>query len=375
MIRKIVVFGLIIVGLYFVVNIYEKEEKKEESTLPTYVAYKVKRSDLDNYVEASGIVEAKDEKKIFVDKSLKVKELYFEEGDYVKKDELIIIFDDEERNSILRNIEKQELEIKKLKRDYKNSKALFDLGGSSLNEIEDLEYDIRTAELSLDEYQEELEKTVEEIRSPFEGTITSMVAELNYRVNTEEELLEIADLSNIVITADVPEYDISNVKIGQMVRIKPEVFEKKKTIMGKVTEIANISTESDSSSQAYVEVTIELESSEFKFLPGFTADVEIVYQNKENTIFVPRTAVFSKDERNYIYIINEENVISSKEVELGISNKETIEIVKGLEGNENIIEMADKNLEEGTKINIGMKEITVGDSDNMGPGPGGGRGR
>jgi RND family efflux transporter MFP subunit len=375
MIRKIVVFGLIIVGFYFVVNIYEKEEKKEDNTLPTYVSYKVKRSDLDNYVEASGVVEAKDEKKIFIDKSLKVKELYFEEGDYVKKDELIMVFDDEERNSILRNIEKQEIEIKKLKRDYENSKALFDLGGSSLNEIEDLEYDIRTAELSLDEYQEELEKTIEEIRSPFEGTITSMVAEQNYRVNTEEELLEIADLSNIVITADVPEYDISNVKIGQSVRVKPEVFEKKKTLMGKVVEIANISTESDSSSQAYVEVTIELESSEFKFLPGFTADVEIVYQNKKDTIFVPRTAVLSKNEKNYVYIIDKENVILMKEVELGISNKETIEIVKGLEGNEDIIEMADKNLEEGTKINIGMKEIKLGDSDNMGPGPGGGRGR
>lgn len=375
MIRKIVVFGLIIVGLYFVVNIYEKEEKKEESMMPTYVAYQVKRSDLDNYVEASGVVEAKDEKKIFIDKSLKVKELYFEEGDYVKKDELIMIFDDEERNSILRNIEKQELELKKLNRDYANSKALFDLGGSSLNEIEDLEYDIRTAELNLDEYKEELEKTIEEIRSPFEGTITSMVAEQNYRVNTEEELLEIADLSNIIITADVPEYDISNVKIGQMVRVKPEVFEKKKTLMGKIVEIANISTESDSSSQAYVEVSIALEDSEFKFLPGFTADVEIVYQSKKDTIFVPRTAVLSKDEKTYVYIIDKENIISMKEVELGISNKETIEIVKGLEGNENIIEMADKNLEEGTKINIGMKEITLGSSDNMGPGPGGGRGR
>lgn len=370
MIRKIIIFIIITTGLYFIFTNYSKENKENESNIPSYISYKVKRSDLDNYVEASGVLEAEDEKKIFIDKSLKVKNLYFEEGDYVKKGELIMTFDEEERNSILRKIEKEELEIKKLERDYKNSKSLYDLGGSTLNEIEDLEYDIRKSELNLEEYKEELEKTIEEIRSPFEGTITSMIAEQNYRVNTEEELFEIADLSNIVINADVAEYDINNIKKGQLVRIKPEILEKKETIFGKVSNIANISNTQDDSSEAYVEVTIELDKHTLNFLPGFTADVEIVYQNKKDTIFVPRTAVISENNKNYVYIIDEKNIVHLKEVQLGISNKSNIEIIEGLEGNENIIEIADMNLEDGSQIRTEIKGVKTGDMENMGPGGG-----
>lgn len=357
MIKKI---GILAVITILAAAFYISYNKKEKVELPSYSGYKVKVSDLDNYIEASGIVEAKSTKSIYVDKPLKVKNLYFQEGDYIKKGDLIMTFDDEERNAILRNIEKQELKIKKLERDCKNAEELYELGGSTKVEIEDLKYDIRVEGLALEEYREELSKTVEEIRSPFEGTIISMTAEENYRVNTQEELLEIADLSDIKITAQVAEYDINNVKTGQEVRVKPEMFEKKKTLKGRVAAIANISTDSTSDSEAYVEVTIELEGNDNNFLPGFTTDVEIVYQSKKDTIFVPRSALVSQGDMIYVYRVNDENRVSKRTVETGITNKENIEILSGLRDGEKILLNVDKGLEEGAKVNLTPAKVKSG---------------
>jgi len=357
--KKLVIFIIVLIlGSYFTYRTFYKN-KNNESSLPAYIAYEVKVSDFENYIEAEGKVEAKNTRKIFVDKALKVKELFFDVGDFIKEGELIMTFDEEERNKLLRNIERENLDLKLLQRDLVHLKELYNLGGSTKVDIEDLNVNIRKKEINLAEYQEELDKTVQEIRSPFEGTIISMIAEENYRVKTETELFEITDLSEIIIKALVPEYDIRNIKLGQSVRIKPEVFEKQRTFMGKVSKIANLSTNSSNSStnESYIEVEIEIFNISKQLLPGFNADVEIIYQSQENAMFVPRSAVINQNNKNYVFIIDENNIVSLQEVELGITNKENIEIIKGLENKEKIVSNPDKTLKEGTKIEITKASI------------------
>lgn len=338
---------------YFTYRTFYKDRQKEGS-LAEYTAYEIKIANFENFIEIEGKVEAKNTRKIFVDKSLKVKDLFFDVGDFIREGELIMTFDEEERNRLLRNLERESLELNLLKRDLSHLKKLYNLGGSPRIDIENLKVNIRKKEINLAEYQEELDKTVQEIRSPFEGTIISMIAEENYRVKTEKELFEITDLSEILIKALVPEYDIRNIKVGQSVRIKPEVFEKQKTFMGKVSKIANLSTSSGSSSgnESFVEVEIEIFDVSKELLPGFNADVEIIYQEKENTIFVPRSAVINKDNQNYVFIISKDNFIEKRKVKLGITNRGNIEITKGLLNKEQIISNPDKILEDGQRVNI-----------------------
>lgn len=378
--KKLVIFIIVLIlGSYFTYRTFYKN-KNNESSLPAYIAYEVKVSDFENYIEAEGKVEAKNTRKMFVDKALKVKELFFDVGDFIKEGELIMTFDEEERNKLLRNIERENLDLKLLQRDLVHLKELYNLGGSTKVDIEDLNVNIRKKEINLAEYQEELDKTVQEIRSPFEGTIISMIAEENYRVKTETELFEITDLSEIIIKALVPEYDIRNIKLGQSVRIKPEVFEKQRTFMGKVSKIANLSTNSSNSStnESYIEVEIEIFNISKQLLPGFNANVEIIYQSQENAMFVPRSAVINQNNKNYVFVIDENNSVTLQEVELGITNKENIEIIKGLENKEKIVSNPDKTLKEGTKIEITKASIknstkTKTTSTLMGS-PGGGAG-
>ena len=126
-------------------------------------------------------------------------------------------FDETERNNIERNLEREKLALSKLKRDYNVEKELYKIGGSSANSVKELEEEIRKVEINIEEYEEDLAKTAEKILSPVSGTITSLTAQENYLVDTDSPLMEIADLSDIKIVLEVPEYD------DQVVMIETEL--------------------------------------------------------------------------------------------------------------------------------------------------------
>lgn len=184
------------------------------------------------YIDVDGNVEANDTKKVFVDKKLKVDEVFVQQGDYVEKGQLLMTFDETERNNIMRKLEREKLSLAKLKRNLLVEKELNKIGGSSDNYVKDLEEEVRKSEINIEEYMEDLAKTAEKIESPVSGTITSLTAQENYLVDTDSPLLEIADLSDIKIVLEVAEYDVRDIKLGQSLIIKPEVFEKKNLLQG-----------------------------------------------------------------------------------------------------------------------------------------------
>lgn len=83
-------------------------------------------------------------------------------------------------------------------------------------------------------------------------------------------VLQLIDASSIVISAEVDEEFIKNVKLNEIVKIVPD-FNKSLSLKGKVTQISNVAIESDGKRIIKVEVKPEDPNSLLK--PGYTADV------------------------------------------------------------------------------------------------------
>lgn len=356
---KKMIFIIIIILLAALAFFLYKKNLRSEDTKRSYSAYKIEKTDFEKIVEADGIMEARDTKLVYADKSLKVENLFYDEGDYVKKGEVIMTFDPEDKNTVIREMKKEEINLKKLKRDLKNSKELLAIGGSSKTEVEDFEFDIETSLLEIEEYKEELSKMLDEIKSPFDGTIISMVAEENYRVNTEVELFEIADLSDIIVVAEVPEYSINGVELGQNVRIAPESY--KKSFQGTISKISTLSTAtgSDNSAsddtEAYVEVEITMKEVPKQLRPGFNVNVEIITSVNKDSIAVPRTSVLQDGDKYYVFQLNPDFTITKKYINI-IMNSSSVLLVEGLDNNVKILRDPDQTLTEGTEVKIGTAD-------------------
>jgi RND family efflux transporter MFP subunit len=360
--KTIIIIAIFLLGITGF--IFYKRTILSEETKRSYSVYKVKRSDFEKIVEADGIIEARDTKLVYADRNLKVDKVYYSEGDYVKIGETIMTFDAEDKNTVIRNLKKEEIALKKLQRDLENKRELFKIGGASKVEVENLQFDIETSLLKIDDFKEELSKMLDEIKSPFNGTIISMIAEENYRVNTEVELFEIADLSDMIIMAEVPEYSINEVSVGQPVRIAPEAY--KELFEGRISKISTLSTattsnssnqssSSSSSTEAYVEVEITLENIPAQLRPGFNVKVEIISYVDKDSISIPRISVLEDKKGFYVFELQSDSTVKKKYIDLKTNNSSIVS-VEGLDENITILKDPDQVLLEGTKVKIGVND-------------------
>jgi len=379
--KKIIV-GLMVILVIGAGSYYYKNNSKTQESSSKYEVFKVNKSTFKKVVEVDGVVKAMDTKLVYADRPLKVDEVFYSAGDYVKKGEVIMTFDPEDKNTVTRNLKKEKITLKKLERDLKNSKSLFEVGGSSQVEIENIEFEIEKSRLNIEGLEEELAKMLDKIKSPFNGTIISMIAEANYRVNTEVELFEVADLSNLIVVADVPEYSIQGVKLGQEVIIKPDAYDDK--FHGIVTKISTLSsaTASTSSSnssstttntEAYVEVEITIENLPKELRPGFNASVDIVTTSIPNAITIPRSSVLEDEKGYYVFVLNDENEIRKNYIKIKDSNKNSI-IVNNLRDNISILKNPNIALNGDEQIQVGGNGEGSGNGQGQGRGQGKGQG-
>ncbi|EHO18748.1 efflux transporter, RND family, MFP subunit [Fusobacterium necrophorum subsp. funduliforme 1_1_36S] len=289
---------------------------------------------------------------VFVDKPLKVKEIFVKEGDYVEKGQILMTFDDLSKNKLLRSMEKEKLQLQKLRRNYEIEMSLEKIGGASLNSLKDMREEIRLHELSLEELNEDFRKTASEILSPANGTISSLTAQENYLVNTDSPLLKIADLSNIKIVLEIPEYNVRYLKLGEKLSLAPEIFEEKESFSGEIIRIGKIAKVSSITSENILEVEVKpLEEIPY-IVPGFKVSARIQLQGdkEEKRILIPKTALLEENGSFYVFLVGEEQKVSKIVVEAEILSGKEAAILKGLKEGDIIISNPDVSLKEGDRI-------------------------
>lgn len=371
--KRYIAAGLIGVALLggWIVN---TKKTRARGMVNSYRIYTAASGRLEKSIEADGVVEARDTKLVYADRSLKVDDVIYKEGDYVKEGEVIMTFDPEDKNKLTRELRKEELNLRKLRRDLINARELHGAGGMSRVEMEDIEFDIEESLINIEDYEEELSKMLDSIRSPFDGTIISMIAEENYRVNTEVELFEMANLSDIIIMAEVPEYNIEGILEGQKAIVRLDAYES--PFEGEVIKISTLSTATSSkndsntsnTTEAFVEVEIAVKDLPEGVRPGFNSKVSIITSETEGAVSVPRTALLEDKSGKYLFTVDEGNIAMKYPVTTGINSGRLVEVTN-LDAGTRVVLDPDKNIKEGDLISLNTDNVNR--TPNRGSGNGG----
>jgi HlyD family secretion protein len=136
---------------------------------------------------------------------------------------------------------------------------------------------------------------------------------------------------------------VARIAAGQQVRIALDALPDKQ-LTGTVSNIDPLATKSDKGTNTY-KVTVAIESSDPAVRPGMTAAAQIVTQRKENVVLVPRRAVQSENGKSFVLIptaglpdrATGTPANERREVTLGLSNSEYIEIAGGLKAGESVL--------------------------------------
>ena len=271
--------------------------------------------------------------------------------------------------------------------DYQLAEANYKIAEQDLNSakqsVKAAEYSVQSAEASVKEANENLGFT--KIKAPMSGIVSKLDVEKGERVvGTSQmagtEMLRIADLNQMEVRVDVNENDIVRVNLQDTVIIDVDSYayldKKFKGIVTAIANTANPKVSADAVTEFEVRIRILNDSfqdlrktSKSPFRPGMTASVEIITETKENVLSIPLGAVTTRsaeqvneeedtsdrgDKLLEVVFINENGTAKLVEVKTGISDFENIEILSGIDGDEEIIVgpflAVSKNLDDGDYI-------------------------
>lgn len=350
-------------------------------------------------ISANGRVQPVLEVKIAPEVSGEIVELPIKEGDYVHKGQLLVRIKPDTYVSVKERIEASvnaskaqllqvQAQLVGAKQTYDRQKTLYEQQAISASDFESAEsaynalvaqkraaeFNIRSAEASLKEADEQLYKTT--IFAPQSGTISKLNVELGERVvGTAQmagtELLRLADLTQMEVRCDVNENDIVRVAVGDSASIEVDAYVGRK-FRGVVTRVANSSATAASTSADQVtsfEVRMAFEPNtyadlvtsdrEWPMRPGMSATVHIE-TDQTKAVTVPIGAIASRTlegatERKDVVFVYRADSVDLLPVTTGIQDKEYI-VVEGLDTTLKVVvgpfSAVSKELKKGQKVQI-----------------------
>jgi RND family efflux transporter MFP subunit len=182
------------------------------------------------------------------------------------------------------------------------------------------------------------------LHSPINGHVIMKMALKGMHVDPGMELYKIADLSTVWVYADVYEYELPFVKIGQNATITLSYLPGE-TFEGRITYVfpyLNINTRT-------ARVRIELPNREGKLRPEMYAEVEI-FVDLGNKLAIPQSAVLNTGVRQIVFVDQGDGIFEVRFVQLGARAKGLYEITEGLKAGERVVSYANFLIDAESKV-------------------------
>lgn len=204
----------------------------------------------------------------------------------------------------------------------------------------DDKYDIKAQKALVAQSQADIELQRAKISetvlvSPMDGVIVTANSEVGEIAKPETLIVSVISDESLQINVDVAETAITNVEVGQTVRITLDAFDDATEWAGTVTEIN--STETIRGGAVYYETTVSFDKKDSSIKSGMTANIWIKTAIAENTLLVPASALQKNNNKNIVKVLQGKQVVE-KEVAIGLRNDAgMIEIISGLSQGEQIV--------------------------------------
>jgi efflux transporter, RND family, MFP subunit len=288
-----------------------------------FLVEKVRRENLEIFEKMRGKAEAKDLIAIGIDIQLGIDEIYFKEGDKVKKGDVIIKFSDYKQNDVDNQMKDKKRILAEKKSQLRFLEEEYKLGMDVKNQLQQIKGEIKAIEDDLNTIVEDDALIQRNVVSPVDGYIVKINAVKGGTNSKNLPVVLLVKNRDMKIVSDPVKLSRNEyLNAGNRAEVENMMVkgEKVPATLYKIndTGIKDIKT---------LEFLVN-SAGDFKLNEIF--DIYLYYQKRENVLTVPVSSVVQKKKGNeskfFIYLINGENRVTEKEIYLGISNGEKIEI-------------------------------------------------
>jgi len=343
---------LIIISILFIVALvwFGKKNKKNIVEYETETPF---RTTIIKKTVATGKVIPLEEVEIKPQIAGIINKIFVEEGSIVKAGDLIatvrVVPNVASLNRATGSVKNAKLNYNNAKTQYNRNKKLFDKGVISRQEFETSELSFKNAKLSLSNSQSDLDiikkgstsglgKTANtNIRATASGMIIEIPVKVGYQVtqtndfNAGTTIARVADMTKMIFEGKVDESEVGKLIKGTDIEVSIGAIEGTK-FPAKLIFIAPKGTEEGGAVQFKIKADVTLDEN-FFIRAGYSANADIVLEKKDSIKSIKEALLKfdRKTEEPYVEVKNSDGKFDKRTLKLGTSDGVNVEIIDGLE--------------------------------------------
>ncbi len=320
----------------------KEEEKKEQVTFLVTSPLKKDTVVLANYVcqiRAIQHIELRALEKGYL------QHIYVDEGKYVKQGQLMFQIMPAMYNA---ELNKAKAETNFVEREYLNTKSLADSNIVSKNELALAKAKLSKARAEMAIAQVHLSFT--SIKAPFSGIMDHFQVRLGSLVNEGDLLTTMSDNSKMWVYFNVPEAEYLNIKTNQnkedMLHVKLLMANNQMFKFPGIVQTVEADFNNETGNIAF---RATFPNPEGLLRHGETGSI-VISQPLKLAIIIPQKATFEVLEKKYVYVVDKNNVIRSREIKIAAELPNIFIVQSGLKMDDKILLEGLRQVSENQKI-------------------------
>lgn len=291
-------------------------------------------------VEAVGTARANEQVVITSKHSDIVEEIYFDDGQSIKKGAVLVKLNNQEElakvNELAANLSESEAHLKRLT-ELLSSRA------TSKSLVEQQEAKTKAIEAQLVSANAKLNDLT--IRAPFAGVLGFREVSKGAYISSGDEITSLDDLSIIKVDFHLPERLLTDIHVGQQVTAVNSAYRDEKF----VGQITAIDSRIDSSTRS-IKVRATINNKALKLYPGMLLNINVLLQ-VENILQLPESTIIPIEDKHYVFVVNDDKALR-KTIQIGRRHPGMVEVISGLVENEQVVVEGALKLRDGSAVSV-----------------------
>lgn len=305
------------------------------------VTAEVVREPFTETLEALGTAKANESVVINPTVEERVVGIYFDDGDAVRKGQVLVKLDDSEAQFLL---SEAKATLQEQKKQYARMQRLIQTNATSQSQLDEEQGLLEIAEARVAHLQARLQDYT--IRAPFSGVLGIRQISAGAVVDSDTVIATLDDTETIKLDFTVPETFLGVLKNGMEVAAHSPAYPGR-NFNGTVTAI---SSRVDPETRT-VTVRARIPNSERLLKPGMLLTVDLV-KDRSRALIIPEEAVILEKDRSFALVVGADNTVSKTEIATGRRSPGKVEVIGGLEAGQQVIVQGITRVRPGAAVNV-----------------------
>jgi len=325
----------------------KKGDEENDTILPPVIVQEVTKNDISSILKLNSTLQPAKLVKIYPQSVGMVNEILTEEGQFVRKDQVLARLDNIDQSLA---VERANSKLSRAKYDLERAEEMYKNRLLSENELRQYQLIFHEDEINLTQAQITLDRSV--IKAPFAGTITEREIVAGDKVNPSRPLFALVDGSSMKLDVWVNEDVARIMKVGMIGMVMPFSSISLDTVEAVLVRVNPVIDPQYGKRKA----TFKIKGESTMLKPGQFVDINLSLLTHSDVLIIPKRAIVHQAGSAVVFVCND-SVAVRKVVQTDLETGDDIEITHGIDLGDFIIVEGQSTLKDSTVVNVITPEL------------------